>query len=149
MDPDPSITVRNYSGNIPIHVLRTMDMEGGALVFDLDGAPWGSTISIAPGIPVTLNGNLELDLAAGVNLAGLVGDSFQLFDRTGVSPSGQFATITNDLPAGYSWDTTQLYSNGDVTLVPGPSTFVLLGGAAIGLLGYAWRKWLICRRRVS
>jgi len=111
-----------------------------SLVLEFDGNPWGSTISFDAGIPVTLDGDLELDLAAGVDPAGLLGDVYQLFDWTGVSPSGQFADITNNLPAGYAWDTSQLYTSGDVMLVPEPGTLALLGAGAIGLLGYRWRR---------
>ena len=102
--------------------------SGTALVFQFDGAPWGSTISFDSGIPVTLGGNLELDIAGGVYLGSLVHESVQLFDWTGVNPSGQFAQVINinDLPTGYWWDTSQLYTTGYVTLVPEPSSFVLL-----------------------
>ena len=86
--------------------------ESASLVLEFDGNPWGSTISFDSGIPVVLGGNLELDLAAGVNPASLLGDTFQVFDWTGVSPVGQFAQIGNNLPAGYAWDTSQLYTTG-------------------------------------
>ena len=145
---NPTLVIRNYSGNqntnfnIPIHIQQGMTMtQGSSLVLAFDGNAWGSTISFDPGIPVTLGGNLELDLAAGVNPASLVGDSYQVFDWTGVSPSGQFASITNDLPAGYSWDTSQLYATGNVTLTPEPSTLALFAAGAIGLAGYgSWRR---------
>jgi hypothetical protein len=106
----------------------------------LDGNAWGSTISFQAGIPVTLGGNLELGLAPGVDPSTLVGDSFQLFNWTGVSPSGQFQ-IVNDLSAeGYSWNTSALYTTGDVTLVPEPSTLLLLAVAVIGLAAHVWRR---------
>src|SRR5208337_669710 len=75
-------------------------------------------ISFDSGISVALGGNLVLDLAAGVNPASLLGQSLQLFDWTGVNPSGQFTNIMNNLPTGYSWNTSQLYATGDVTLAP-------------------------------
>ncbi len=144
---NPMLLVRNYSGNIPIHVQQGMILtESASLVLEFDGNPWGSTISFASGVPVTLGGNLELDLVAGVNPARLVGDTYQVFDWTGVSPSGQFANITNDLPPGYTWDTSQLYTTGDVTLTPEPSTLALLAAGALGLLGYDWRRRWASRR---
>jgi len=138
----PILLVRNYSGatSIPVHVQQYMALSPSAsLVLEFDGNPWGSTISFDSGIPVTLGGSLELDLVAGVSAAGLVGDTFQVFDWTGVNPSGRFA-ITNDLPAGYSWDTSQLYTTGDVTLVPEPSAIVLLVAGTAGLAGYRRRR---------
>ena len=117
----PTLLVRNYSDNIPIHILQGMTMNPGtSLVFQFDGAPWGSTISFDSGILVTLDGNIELGVASGVNPTSLLGNSFQLFDWSGVSPSGQFANVTNDLPAGYIWNTSQLYTTGAVTLVSEP-----------------------------
>ena len=140
----PTLSVRNYvpaSGGapVPIHILANMTTDPNtSLQFALDDNPWDSTISFASGIPITLGGDLELDLTAGVDPAGLVGDTFQLFDWTGVSPNGQFGNINNDLPSGYSWNTSQLYTTGNVTLVPEPSTLALLG--VLGLLGYIWRR---------
>lgn len=116
---NPTFLVRNYRGSssIPIHFQQGMTLtQSSSLVFQFDGNPWGSTISFASGIPVVLGGSLELDLAAGANLGSLVGDSFHLFDWSGVGSPGHFANITNDLPSGYSWDTSQLYTTGDVTL---------------------------------
>ncbi len=85
-------------------------------MFQLEGKPWGSTISFAEGIPVTLGGNIELGLALGTNPAGLLGQSVQLFDWTGVSPSGPFAQVVSDLPTRYGWDTSTLYTLGQVGL---------------------------------
>ena len=114
--------------------------SGTSLVFQFDGAAWGSTISFDSGISVTLGGNLELGIASGVDPASLLGDTFDLFDWTGVSPSGQFAQVINDLPTRYSWDTSQLYSQGEVTLVPEPSTIILLAIASSILIGFGWRR---------
>ena len=134
-ESNPMLDIRNYSGDIPVHVQQRMILtEGASLVLELDGSPWGSTISFDSGIPVTLGGNLELDLVAGVDPANLVGDSYDLFNWAGVSPSGQFANIGNDLPPGYSWDTSQLYTTGQVTLVPEPSALALLAAGAATLV---------------
>ena len=138
---NPSLVIRNYTpqysrNDIPIQIQQGMTLTPGAsLVFQFDANAWSSTISFGSGIPVALGGNLELDLAAGVTPSSLVSDHFQLFDWTGVSPSGQFASITTDLPAGYLWDTSQLYKTGDVTLIP--PAFNLSGSGS----WYAPRNW--------
>jgi len=113
----PTFLVRNYSRNIPIEVQQGMTISpGSSLVIELDGNPWGSTISSYGGL-VTLGGTLKLDLAAGATLASLAGGSIPLFNWAGVNPSGSFSSTMSDLPAGYSWNTSQLYSTGNVTLV--------------------------------
>jgi uncharacterized protein YjbI with pentapeptide repeats len=137
----PTFLVRNFSGNIPIHVTQGMSMTSGtSIVFQLDNSSWGSTISFDYGTTVALAGNLELTFAEGVLAASLRGQTFQLFSWAGVSPSGQFGQISGDLPPNYYWDTSELYSSGTVTLVPEPSTFVLIGIGVLGLLAYAWRR---------
>jgi uncharacterized protein YjbI with pentapeptide repeats len=131
---NPILLVRNYGGNIPIHILQGMSMSPEtSLVFQFDGAPWRSTISFDSGIPVTLGGNIELGVASGVDPTSLLGDSFHLFDWSSISPSGQFANVINDLPAGFLWNTSQLYTTGDVTLVPEPSTWKGPGGGSFNL----------------
>jgi hypothetical protein len=55
--------------------------------------------------------------------------------------SGTFSQVS--LPAlsnGLSWDTSNLYSNGTISVVPEPSTLALFAASALGLAGYAWRK---------
>ena len=64
---------------------------GGTLRMVFEADAWDSTISFAPGIPVTLGGTLELTFADDVNLAGEVGRTLKIFDWTGVSPTGAFA----------------------------------------------------------
>jgi hypothetical protein len=135
-----TLTIRNYVGNIPVTVLGQATFDPAAtLQIVLDGKPWGSTISFTSGIPMTLAGELDLELAPGLNLASLIGDTFKLFNWTGVSPTGQFEIETDP---GLAWDTSHLYTTGVVTLeaVPEPSTFALFGMAALSLLTYAWRR---------
>jgi uncharacterized protein YjbI with pentapeptide repeats len=140
---NPTLLVRNYSNygsKISIHVLQGMSMNPGtSLVFQFDSAPWGSTISFDSMIPVTLGGNLELGIVSGVDPASMLGNTFQLFNWTGVSSPGQFAQVINDLPTGYSWNTSQLYTTGDVMLVPEPSALILLIIGPISLLA-SWRR---------
>jgi hypothetical protein len=134
------LVVRDYDGDptrfptplAPIGI--TVDQHlamgpGGTLrmVFETDA--WDSTISFAPGIPVTLGGTLELTFAADVNPANQLGRTFDLFNWTGVTPTGTFA-----VSSPYRWDLSNLYTTGQITLtaIPEPATFAL---AALGLLG--------------
>ena len=121
-----SLVVRDYDGNpaaspptgpLPIVVDQHLAMDATGtlrLVFDAD--PWDSTISFAPGIPVALGGTLELTFAPGVNLATQIGRTIDLFDWTGVTPTGAF-TVSSP----YTWNLSKLYTTGEVTLaaVPG------------------------------
>ena len=89
---------------------------GGVLQLVFDADAWDSLISFAPGIAVSLGGTLELLFAPDVSVASQVGRTIDLFDWTGVAPTGAFAV---DSP--YSWDLSKLYTTGEVTLatVPG------------------------------
>ena len=102
---------------------------GGTLRMVFEADAWDSTISFAPGIPVTLGGTLELTFADDVNLASQVGRTFDLFDWTGVTPTGAFA-----ISSPYAWDLSNLYTTGEVTLtaIPEPATLVLLILATAG-----------------
>jgi hypothetical protein len=79
-------------GPIPIMVDEHLTMgPGGMLRMVFEADAWDSTISFAPSIPVTLGGTLELTFAADVNPATQLGRTFDLFDWTGVNPTGTFA----------------------------------------------------------
>ena len=111
---------------IPINIQdRLMMSDGGILQLLFDADAWDSTISFQPGIPVTLGGNLELSFATDVDLASQIGRTFHIFDWTGVEPTGTFTVSSL-----YRWDVSQLYSTGDVTLVPEPRA-VLLAACAL------------------
>ena len=122
-----SLVVRDYDGNptaqpplptgprpIVVEQHLAMDTTGTLrLVFDAD--PWDSTISFAPGIPVTLGGTLDLTFAPGVDVATQTGRTIDLFDWTGVSPTGAFT-----VESPYTWNLTNLYTTGEVTLLAAP-----------------------------
>jgi uncharacterized protein YjbI with pentapeptide repeats len=84
---------------------------GGTLRMVFEADAWDSTISFAPGIPVALGGTLELTFAGDVDVASQVGRTFDLFDWTGVSPTGAFV-VSSPNP----WDLSSLYTTGEVTL---------------------------------
>jgi hypothetical protein len=82
-------------------------------------------ISFDAGVPVSLGGSLELEIGADT-----IAETFQLFDWTGVTPTGRFNIVSD-----YTWDTSKLYTTGEVTLlaVPEPAsiTFLVIAGAAM------------------
>jgi uncharacterized protein YjbI with pentapeptide repeats len=132
------LVVRDHDGRpelgpgyppFPITVDQHFAMgPGGTLRMVFEADAWDSTISFAPGILVTLGGTLELTFAADVNLASQVGRTFDLFDWTGVTPTGAFAASSS-----YAWDLSNLYTTGQVTLtaIPEPSSIFLLALAAL------------------
>ncbi len=133
-----SLLVRNYHGNpalpdpgpIPIHIEQSLAMDStGALRLIFDADAWDSGISFAPGIPVTLGGMLDLSFAGGVDINAEVGRTFQIFDWTGVTPTGSFS-----LSSPYDWDISKLYTSGQVTLIPEPGSLALLAVAGIAPL---------------
>jgi uncharacterized protein YjbI with pentapeptide repeats len=118
---------RDYDGNptpFPVTVDQHLAMgPGGTLRMVFESDAWDSTISFAPGIPVTLGGTLELTFAADVNPANQVGRTFDLFDWTGVTPTGTF-----DVSSPYHWDASNLYTTGAVTMlaIPEPNARTLI-----------------------
>ncbi len=137
---DQSLIIRNSTADIPIWISQEMTLDPRASLHVLvDDQAWNSTILFAPDTAVSRAGILVLDLAPGVPLDSLAGTSFQLFDWSGVNPSGEFQI---DAKHGYLWDTSGLYTSGVVSFVsvPEPSAFVLLGLGAMGLLTYGWRR---------
>jgi uncharacterized protein YjbI with pentapeptide repeats len=137
LDAGGLLALRDYDGDsryepahpaIPITVDQHLAMgPGGTLRMVFEADDWDSTISFAPGIPVTLGGTLELTFADDVNLASQLGRTLDLFDWTGVTPTGDFAIFSS-----YAWDLSDLYTTGEVTLaaIPEPTGIVLVAAAA-------------------
>ena len=89
----------------------------------------------------TLNGTLDVELLNGFSPS--LGESFTLFSgRT----TGSFSQI--GLPAlsnGEQWNTSNLSTNGTISVTPEPSSLALLAaGGAIGLAGYKRRRKVKC-----
>jgi len=85
-----------------------------------------------------LNGTLDLDL-----LYGFTPSADQHFDIFDGKTTGEFARIIlPELSSGLSWNTSNLYSTGVISIsgVPEPSALALLCGGCLGLLGYRWRR---------
>lgn len=143
-----TLVVRNHMRDsvlgprpIPILIKDRFQVSGdGTLRFEFDSNVWNSLTSFGLDIPVTRDGALELAFQDDVDVAAQVGRTFQLFDWTGVEPTGEFA-IRSD----YRWDVSRLYTTGEVTLtaVPEPSTYVM-SLVGVGAMGMATRM----RRRL-
>ena len=83
-----------------------------------------------------LAGSLDVELIDG--FTPQAGETFDLFNG---SLSGEFGQVY--LPAlghGLSWDTSSLNTSGQITVVPEPSTFALLGVGTVGILAYGRRR---------
>src|SRR5690606_30966986 len=105
------------------------------LALRLDEEEWHSTISFAAGIPVLLDGTLELTFALDVDVASQIGRTFRLFDWSGVTPDGTFATVQSDRP----WDLSQLYTTGEATLLALAGDFN--GNGVVDVADYVvWRN---------
>lgn len=155
LDAGETLVVRDYDGSpyaynkyhdreptprppIPVTIDQHLTMgPAGTLRMVFEADAWDSTISFAPGIPVALGGTLELTFAADVNLASQIGRTFDIFDWTGISPTGAFA-----IASPYAWDLSNLYTTGEVTLVsiPEPSCVALAAVSASSLFVYRRRK---------
>ena len=115
--PYPSMYLRDYGGGTNILVEGQMLIQSDkTLGMAFEDALWGSTISFDSGVAASLDGTLELDFADGVDVAGLAGTTYQLFDWTNATVSGVFANIETH---GLRWGTGRLYSHGVVAFIEG------------------------------
>ena len=119
-----SLVVRDYDGNpaahptptgtLPIVVEQHLAMDAtGTLRLVFDAVPWDSTISFALSISVARGGVLELAFAPGVDVAAQRGRTIDLFNWTGIHPTGAFTVASP-----YPWVLTKLYTTGEITLLP-------------------------------
>lgn len=128
-------------GNSP----GTLTVEGdysqafsGTLVMELGGGEDGQYDVLVVNGLLSLDGTLEIVSWEG--FMPTLGDSFQLFTFNNIS--GNFHLITAfQLGGGLQWDYSLLESEGRLTVVPEPSTWLLLALGAGALL--------LARRRVQ
>ncbi|MFO0911802.1 MAG: pentapeptide repeat-containing protein [Pirellulales bacterium] len=88
--------------------------DGGQLQLIFGANEWDSIVSFQRAIPVQLGGTLELNFADDIQLAAQSGRTIKAFDWTGVKPQGQFTVAPQP---GTTWDTSKLYTTGEVTLL--------------------------------
>lgn len=96
------------------------------MLFEADS--WDSVVSIGPASAPSIDGRLELEFAAGVEVASQIDRTICIFDWTGVTANGQFKVVSP-----YTWDLSYLYTTGEITLlaVPEPSVSWLVAGALV------------------
>lgn len=145
------LTVTDYphtdeERDIPVLVRNSMAMDREAtltlsLKWDEDD-PW-APISFQTGTPVLLNGRLDLSFGtSGIPDMGEDwpnGITFELFDWQGAFVNGQFTEIV--IPENTVWDLSRLYTTGDVTLVPEPTSAAAIAWLLL-LLGFRHERFL-------
>jgi hypothetical protein len=124
--------------DMPINLESTLFMQDNSVLkMIFEDNQWGSKITMGTWMskdgPIymlpTFNGTLELNIASTFDPAQLIPSlTLDLFDWTGTLPdSSRFDSIVSiGLPDGFSWDTSDLYTTGEITLVPEPGTLILL-----------------------
>ncbi len=116
------------------------DDPASTLQFVLD-QNWTSPVGFASGLTPSLSGALDLEFANGVDPSALVGDTFQLFNWSApLPPDDQFSSFAT--APGLTWDLSNLYTTGSVTLtaVPEPSALILAVIGSVGGAMFVWRR---------
>ena len=128
LDADGLLVVRDMLRSLrrqphPHHGRPALAMgPGGTLRMVFEEDCRGIRRSPSPRHPGHARRHAGTHFADDVNLASQVGRTFDLFDWTGVSPTGAFA-----ISSPYTWDLSNLYTTGEVTLtaIPEPGTLLL------------------------
>jgi hypothetical protein len=135
----PSVTL--YSGEIQAEHLvfgssLTLQLNLGPVEADYDGSLRTFFGEISTGYSIAPSGVLNLVFPP--NFTPAIGDEFSLFSWGSVTSS--FSQInTPALPFGESWDLSDIYTTGTVSIVPEPTSIALMVAAG-GLLLRRQRK---------
>jgi len=106
----------NSPGTLTVNGGLTLD-SSSASNFEITGTGAGLFDHLTVNGTLTFDGTLNLT----TSYSAALGETVDLFDWTALS--GTFASITGtSLGGGLSWDTSNLYTNGTITVVPEPST---------------------------
>jgi hypothetical protein len=124
-------TVDIISGQIQA-VAQTEDLDA-ALTIQLNGNMAAPTDAALRCHFLIQGGSLTVTVPNG--FTPTIGEQFQLFYNLATNPlTGTFSSVTLPaLPSGESWDTSQLYSFGLISVVPEPSSIALsiVGGVLL------------------
>lgn len=119
------LTVHDYETSLIDVTVKDSFMvdDTGVLELVLDDNGWTSTIRFEDSIPVAISGQLIVSFEDTSAPRLQLGQTLKLFDWSNVDPVGKFEFISD-----YQWDTSQLYTSGEVTLlaVPEPRGVILL-----------------------
>lgn len=124
--PGSSPGLLDFDGSLTFEAASTLSLEissTGTRGVNFDAINVGGNLTIAPTAALVLT---YID-----GYTPQVGNTFQFLNFTVVD--GEFL-FNNDIGGGLSWDTSNLYTTGEMTVIPEPSTWALLGmGAAVTL----------------
>src|SRR4029079_4235451 len=134
--------VEDYPLGIPVS--DRFEFGGNPYRVLLEDADWQSTMTLGPNATVRLDGGpLWIEINPQSFITPLVGKTFDLFNWNGpLAPTNRFNSVR--VPNGTTWDLSNLYTTGEVTLlsaVPEPSSL------ALGVMAIA--GWCVVRRKRS
>ena len=140
MRPDTRLVVRDHVVGVTVEEAMALT-ESAVLALLLEDGDWQSTITVADGVVPDLAGTLRIDLGPSADLADMLGKAFRLFDWNGQLPAGDAFDRIATRP-GLQWDTSRLYTTGDVVLqaIPEPSSLLLACAGLFATLGVGSRR---------
>ncbi len=111
-------------------------IQGPSGVVEMILNPPGGFSMLEVGHTAELGGTLDVEVDPG--FVPVAGESFDLFAFNG-GESGQFSQVNLPVLAGFAWDTSALYSRGQIALVATPEPGGLLAAAG-GVAGIVLRR---------
>ena len=109
--------------------------DDATLEIELAGTENGDYDQLQVAGTMETSGALEVQLLEG--FSPMMGNEFQVFD--GGAMSGTFSSMVfPDLLGNLSWDSSQLYTSGTLSVIPEPTTLAL---QAIGILLLCHQRW--------
>lgn len=124
------------AGTLDLATTTTL-ASSSVLNFELGGTSTANYDRWLSSSTMAFGGTLNLSLINSFN--PVFGNSFDLFDFT--TATGTFDTLNlASLGGGLSWDTSNLYTTGVISVVPEPTTWALLAGSLTALVIFRRRR---------